>query len=178
MATSKALLWGGVAAGGYLLYKAYQKAQAAQMLFYSIKRIRYISTDLSKTTLEIDLGVSNLSNENLAYDRFFGQIRYNGNVLVSVSNEGRGRGIVIQKMNETTITIPVTIFHLQTILTLKDVIGKLISKENIEGLLMQGTLYAGGIGVPLTQQISFNFNNPSPTVKGIGCPYQVSGVLN
>jgi hypothetical protein len=179
MAKSSLFLWGGIAAGGYLLYKAYQKAMAAQMLFYSIRRIRYISTDLSKTTLELELGVSNLSNESLAYDRFFGQIRYNGNVLVSVTNDGRGKGIVIKPMNETSISIPVTIFHIQAVLTLKDLITKLIAKQNIEGLVMQGTLYAGGIGVPITQNLSLNFNNPSPVVKGIGCPaYAVGGVLN
>lgn len=179
MAKSSMLLWGGIAVGGYLAYRAYQKAMAVRNLFYSIKKVRFLGTDLSKTGFEIELGVSNLSNESLAYNRFFGQIRYNGNILVTISNDGQGRGIVIKPMAETSITIPVYIYHLQVGLALKDIIESFVNKTNVEGLQVQGTLYAGGVSVPLTQTISLNFNNTSQQVKGIGCPgTAVGGVLN
>lgn len=175
----KAITWIALIGGGYLAYRLFNKAGAARNLSYSIKGVKYGGSDLSKTWFTIDLGIVNPSNESFSFDKFFGQLRYKGTLLVNVIRDGAGSGIRILPAAETTISLPVYINHLSTLIAAKEILEKLTSKQNIEGLALQGMLYAGGLSVPVEQNLNIQFSKPavSGTADCFTCN-QVSGVLN
>lgn len=173
----KTLGWALLVGGGYLLWKGWQKVSAAQNLTFSIKRIKYVSTDLSQTRLDLELSIINPSNETFSFDKFFGQLRFKGTLLVNVIRDGTGSGITIKPANETVISIPVYINHLATALAAIEVLEKLAAKQAVEGLVLQGMLYANGVGLPLAQTMNLNFGTAQPAVRGINNCF-TAGVLN
>jgi hypothetical protein len=185
MKIGTALLIGG---GAYLAYKLWQKANAVMGLTVSVKKIKWGGTDLSKTWFDVDLGIVNPSGESFSFTRFFGQLRFNGELLATTTKDGAGSDITIKPASETVITIPVTISHLSTGVSLVAIISKLINKEPIQGLQFNGMLYAANLSVPVTQTLNLNF--PTASGQGLsGRPFRmgncftcaaskVSGVLN
>lgn len=160
--------------GAYVAYSLFKKGQAAVNLIYSVKRVRYIRSDLSKTWLDIDLGIVNRSNESVSFKKFLGSLRFKGNILADVYKEG---GATITANTETIVPIRVYISHIQTATSLFEIVRKIINQENAEGLAIQGMLYAGPLAVPIAQNISLNFNKPTSeifhpmdhVIAGIGC---------
>lgn len=152
---------------GYLLYQGWVKANAALGLTVSIKDIKYGSSDLSKTRIDLTLGIINPSGETFSFTRFFGQLRFNGELLANAMKEGTGEGIKIQPAGETILTFPVYINHLNTATSLINIVTKIAANQPIEGLQFNGMLYVGSNGIPVNQTVSLGFlNQVAPTVSG------------
>jgi hypothetical protein len=173
---TKALLIGG---GLYLAYRLWVNAGAVQGLSVTVKKIKYGSSDLSKTRFDVELGIINPSGESFSFTRFFGQLRFNGALLATVTKDGAGSGIEIRPADETVISVPVYINHLNTIVSAKEILTQIINKVPVSGLSFNGMLYAGGFSVPVDQTISL------PGISGIGrinncftCARITGGVLN
>lgn len=180
MGIGKILLIGGAA---YLGYKLLQAGGAVAGLSVSVKGLKYGGSDLSKTRIDVDLGIINPSMQTFSFTRFFGQLKFNGELLATVVKDGAGAGITIQPANETMITVPVYINHLSTLMSAKAILEKIIAKQPVAGLQFNGMLYAGGWSVPVNQTV--NLIGPStPGVSGyrinscFTCSRSVSGVLN
>ena len=180
MGIGKILLIG---VGGYLVYNLWMKAGAASGLSVSVKKIKYGGSDLSKSWFDVELGIINPSGETFAFNRFFGQLRFNGELLASVVKDGAGANLQITPAAETVITVPVYINHLSTALAIKDIILKIIAKVPVTGVNFNGMLYVGGIGLPVNQTVDLNFSTPVPGITGnqsqcFTCAPKVDGVLN
>lgn len=168
-----------IAGAGYLVYNLVMKAGAATGLSVSIKKLKYGGSDLSKTWFNVELGIINPSNETFGFQRFFGQLRFNGELLATVTKDGAGSGVQIKPAAETVITVPVYINHLSTLMAAKEILTKIISKVPVSGLQFNGMLYAGGFGLPVNQSVDLTFQDPA-TIKGncFTCARSIGGVLN
>jgi hypothetical protein len=179
---SKLLLYGAIGVGGYLLFKAYQKAAAGRNLQYGVKRINFKGSSLTESNLDLTFDVLNTSSEDLTFNKFFGTLKYNGDIVAMINLDGAGKNITILKQNTTPITVPVTINHLSTLKGAVDVVSKIIARTPVTGLVLDGTLYAGPLSLPISQNLSFLFSNNNSAnqqqVSGIGCACAGLGVLN
>lgn len=171
-----ALIGGGL----YFAYRLWEKGGAVTGLSVSVKGIKYGGSDLSKTRFEVDLGIVNPSGESFSFTRFFGQLRFNGQLLATVQKEGAGSGITVKPAGETVLTVPVYINHLSTLTSLKTILEKIIAHQPITGVEFNGMLYVGGYGIPINQTVSLNFTGG---VSGVSNCFtcarpSLGGVLN
>lgn len=161
--------WILLAAGGYFGYRLWRQANASEHIRYSVKRVHYIGSTLGSTTLELELGILNPTDVALNFNKFIGNLRFQGATLVDVRYAGTGSPIKLNPGRETVIKIPVSISHLGAILAIKDAITALLNKSDLKGVQVNGLLYAGGFEVPINQSINLNFSKTKtepPAVSG------------
>jgi LEA14-like dessication related protein len=165
------LLLGGAAAIGYHMSKV---ANAVQQLVVSLKKIRHASTDLTQSKFILTLSVYNPNNVTVSYKRFYAQVKVAGQLLSEVNMASPG-GVNFLGLQTKDLEFPVFINHATAGLLIKDITKALLNKSRIDTVFdIQGTLYAGGLQLPVKaalklSDLGINGTCSSCGVRGLDC---------
>lgn len=148
---NKGLIFGGIAALALLGYKAMRVKNVVDNLRWSIDSISINKkdTNLLNIALNLRIKVVNPSNEPVSFDGFFASISLKGKHIAEFTRKANISLIPGNSFIEVPTSISTLGFASEIFSLLKSLIGGQIN----ESVLVSGTLYAGGLSLPLRQTL-------------------------
>lgn len=153
------LLGVGVAA---FAAKANNVKATIKQIVVSFSGIKYVKegSNVLQTKLLLTINVFNPNYTPLTFESFTGSLLYNGRRISSFAFNAMGRNIKIL-MGNNLMDADILLSHVSLALEAKDLIQKLIKKQPIGNIVIDGYVKAGGISMPITQTITL------PAIAGI-----------
>ena len=136
-----------IAGLGLFLFLRSALARATERVTVKGIRARLKNTSFTSTTVEIYLDIVNATGLSVPVDSFDGRIRYGGTILAPLVSK---EPVVLQHGQHSTMVMQAQIqyTHLAA-----NIVELLQSGQFISNLTVEGVLRAGGISVPVQQNI-------------------------
>lgn len=144
-----------ITAGGFLAYRLMQVTNAVQQLKISVGSVKHRTSNLTSTQFDVTLSVYNPNKVRVNFERIYSQVKVEGKLLGELDIAGAGTSI--QPLGNTDIKVPLIINHLNAVGVVVPIISALINKRPITTPFeILGTLYAGGLQLPIAQTIKLS----------------------
>jgi LEA14-like dessication related protein len=161
-----------LAAGGYLLAKGWNTAQAVKRLEYSNPKIKLGKIGLTRIELQMTIDLRNSGSADIPLQYFTGNINYLFGTPVQpykissfTFNPTGSSSVVVKARTITTVPFTVVISNLSTIQTITKLIQSLTAGGKVSTLIqVDGSMYAAGIDIP----VQFNYDIKNNVLSGIG----------
>lgn len=137
---------------GGLAWWLSRTSAAVDSLRWYIAGVKYDkgNSNITRSNFKITIRVENPSADTVQFDRFTGKILVKGGTLSTIDATGAGKGIRFMPGN-TDVVIDAVVSHLVAISIVKDFVESIATGSFKEMFTIQGSLYAGGIAVPIEQ---------------------------
>lgn len=167
------LIAGGIAA--FLLLSSFKrKTRAIEYLQFHVRGVKILNADLFSTKLEITVSIENPSSEDLPFQRFFGTVTANGQLLTRFLHDSSKSGIVIAGNSSTPITFPVFVSNT----ALLSQLVQAIKTKDTGDIVIDGTIDVAGIQFPIKTNFRLNLNSLTGGTAVTGLGNCLQGVLN
>lgn len=129
-----------------------RKTAAVTNLRWYVASVKYdkSNSNISRSLFKITIRVENPSADTVRFDRFAGKVQVKGQTISTIDALGAGKGIRLMP-GSTDVVVDAVVSHLVAISVIKDFVQQLGAGSFREMLTVEGTLYAGGLAVPINQ---------------------------
>lgn len=150
------LIIGGAVA--YIVYRLMQTKNTVEQLRYFVSGVKYNKSNSTalRSALTISLTIENPTSNAVTFNRFIASVSIKGQPVTSIEVNGMSMPITFKPGN-TVISMDAIIEHLKVLQILPGIISQLTSGNFSEMINVTGTLYAGGLTIPVSNDIKLSF---------------------
>lgn len=143
---------------GYVGYRLMQAVNTVDQLRYFVRKVKYNKSNSTafRTALVVTLGIENPTRNSVQFNRFVGTVKIKGTEVTRIEVNGDLRPITF-KPGTTDVEMDCIISHASVIQLLPGILAQLRTGGLTDLLQITGTLYAGGLTIPINQQIQLSF---------------------